>query len=168
MTINFNYPLSRQLVMYCQEHQLTLAVAESCSGGSLSEVITSVPGSSEVFDRGFITYSNSSKIECLGVPSSDIERHGAVSEVVAIAMAKGALAHSHADLSISITGISGPTGGTPDKPVGTVWFALAHHHSHTIKTRQLILRSGRKHIRRKATQHALEWLLLGCHQLTET
>ncbi len=164
MTINFNYPLSRQLVIYCQEHHLTVAVAESCTGGNLSDVITSVPGSSTIFDRGFITYSDAAKIDCLSVDPNDIEHYGAVSDQVALAMAKGALKHSNADLAISITGIAGPSGGSPDKPVGTVWFALAHQHSSSIKTRKMILTGGRKHIRRKATQHALEWLLLGCQQ----
>jgi len=102
-----------------------LAVAESCTGGGIAQACTAIPGSSEWFDRGFVTYSNRSKTEMLGVPAELIERHGAVSEEVARAMAEGALIYSHADVAISVTGIAGPEGGSPAKPVGTVWIAAA-------------------------------------------
>lgn len=102
-----------------------LAVAESCTGGWLAQSVTAIPGSSAWFDRGFVTYSNAAKVDMLGVPESTLERHGAVSEATARAMAQGVLAHSRADWSVAITGIAGPSGGTPEKPVGTVCFAWA-------------------------------------------
>jgi nicotinamide-nucleotide amidase len=102
-----------------------LAVAESCTGGWLAQSVTAIAGSSAWFDRGFVTYSNAAKLDMLGVPESSLERHGAVSEAVARAMAQGVLAHSRADWSVSITGIAGPGGGSPEKPVGTVCFGWA-------------------------------------------
>jgi len=103
----------------------TLALAESCTGGMASQYITAVPGSSSCFERGFVTYSNSAKIELLGVSAETLERCGAVSEETAREMAKGALEHSHVQLTGAITGVAGPDGGTPDKPVGMVCFAWA-------------------------------------------
>lgn len=102
-----------------------LAVAESCTGGGIAQACTAIPGSSEWFDRGFVTYSNRSKTEMLGVSADLIERHGAVSEEVARAMAEGAIKHSHAHVAVAVTGIAGPGGGSPAKPVGTVCFAWA-------------------------------------------
>jgi len=102
-----------------------LAAAESCTGGLLAAACTSLPGSSDWFERGFVTYSNAAKQEMLGVPAALIERHGAVSQPVAQAMALGALARSGADLAVAITGIAGPGGAVPGKPVGTVWLAWA-------------------------------------------
>ena len=103
----------------------SLATAESCTGGWLGAVLTSIPGSSLWYERGFVSYSNMAKREMLGVKTETLTRHGAVSEATARAMAEGALAHSQADLTVAITGIAGPTGGTPEKPVGTVCFAWA-------------------------------------------
>jgi nicotinamide-nucleotide amidase len=102
-----------------------LAVAESCTGGWLAQSVTAIAGSSAWFDRGFVTYSNAAKVDMLGLPESTLERHGAVSEATARAMAQGALTHSLADWSVAITGIAGPSGGTSAKPVGTVCFAWA-------------------------------------------
>ncbi len=102
-----------------------LATAESCTGGLIAASCTELAGSSAWFERGFVTYSNEAKTELLGVPAELIERHGAVSEEVAKAMAAGALAHSRADLAVAVTGIAGPTGGSDAKPVGTVWLAWA-------------------------------------------
>jgi len=102
-----------------------LATAESCTGGWVAQSVTAIAGSSAWFDRGFVTYSNAAKVEMLGVPETTLERHGAVSEATARAMAQGALAHSRADWAVAITGIAGPTGGTPEKPVGMVCFAWA-------------------------------------------
>jgi nicotinamide-nucleotide amidase len=102
-----------------------LATAESCTGGWVAQSVTAIAGSSAWFDRGFVTYSNAAKVEMLGVPETTLERHGAVSEATARAMAQGALAHSRADWTVAITGIAGPTGGTPEKPVGMVCFAWA-------------------------------------------
>ncbi|NTV68946.1 MAG: nicotinamide-nucleotide amidase [Azonexaceae bacterium] len=102
-----------------------LAAAESCTGGWLAQSVTAIAGSSTWFDRGFVTYSNAAKVDMLGVPETTLERHGAVSDAVARAMAMGVLANSRADWSVAITGIAGPGGGSPDKPVGTVCFAWA-------------------------------------------
>ena len=102
-----------------------LAAAESCTGGWLAQSVTAIAGSSNWFDRGFVTYSNAAKVDMLGVTESTLERHGAVSEATARAMAQGVLAHSRADWSVAITGIAGPSGGTAEKPVGTVCFAWA-------------------------------------------
>jgi nicotinamide-nucleotide amidase len=101
-----------------------LATAESCTGGMIAAACTDLSGSSQWFERGFVTYSNEAKSELLGIDPVLIAQHGAVSEVVARAMAFGAIRHSHAQASVAVTGISGPTGGTPQKPVGTVWFGF--------------------------------------------
>ena len=102
-----------------------MATAESCTGGLIAGACTEVSGSSAWFERGFVTYSNAAKTELLGVPVELIAQHGAVSEPVARAMAAGALAHSPAQLAVAVTGVAGPTGGSADKPVGTVWFGWA-------------------------------------------
>ena len=102
-----------------------LAAAESCTGGWLAQSVTAIAGSSAWFDRGFVTYSNAAKVDMLGVPEATLDRHGAVSEATARAMAQGVLDHSRADWSVAITGIAGPSGGSPEKPVGTVCFAWA-------------------------------------------
>jgi nicotinamide-nucleotide amidase len=106
-------------------YQLMLTTAESCTGGGVAQALTSVPGSSQWFERGFVTYSNRAKEEMLGVPDLLLHQFGAVSEQTARAMAEGALRHSHAQVSLAITGITGPGGGVLDKPVGTVWLAWA-------------------------------------------
>ena len=105
--------------------RLKLTTAESCTGGLIAAILTEVAGSSDVFERGFVTYSNEAKTELLGVPAALIERHGAVSEEVARAMATGALEHSSADISVAVTGVAGPGGGTVAKPVGLVHLAAA-------------------------------------------
>jgi nicotinamide-nucleotide amidase len=113
------------LVALCTERGLTIATAESCTGGLIAGVLTEVAGSSAVVERGFVTYSNQAKTELLGVPAELIDRVGAVSAEVAVAMVAGALAHSPADLAVAVTGIAGPSGGSPEKPVGLVHFAVA-------------------------------------------
>ena len=117
--------LAQALGEHLLKRQLKCAVAESCTGGSLAAAITDIPGSSAWFDRGFVTYTDQSKIEMLGVPAGDILSEGAVSESVVSAMAKGVIFNSDADVSMAITGIAGPSGGRPGKPVGTVWIAWA-------------------------------------------
>jgi nicotinamide-nucleotide amidase len=113
------------LIDLCRERALLVATAESCTGGLLSAYITAIAGASDVLERGFVTYSNAAKIELLSVEASVIEAVGAVSQQVALAMAAGALLHSKAHIAAAITGIAGPGGGSPDKPVGLVHFAVA-------------------------------------------
>src|SRR5713226_6669608 len=108
---------ARRVLDACRAKNLKLAVAESCTGGLVAAALTEIPGSSDVLDRGFVTYSNAAKQAMLGVPASILERHGAVSRETADAMAAGALAMSNADLSVAITGIAGPGGGSAEKPV---------------------------------------------------
>lgn len=116
---------AEKLLEICRDSGLRLATAESCTGGLIAASLTEVAGSSDVFERGFVTYSNESKIELLGVPAALIEKHRAVSEQVARAMAAGALENSRADISVAVTGIAGPGGGAADKPVGLVYIAAA-------------------------------------------
>ena len=132
-----------------------IAAAESCTGGLVSAALTSVPGSSDVFDRGFVTYTNTAKSEMLGVPFWLIEKHGAVSEEVARAMAGGALAHSNATMAVAITGIAGPGGGTDDKPVGLVHFAAERRDVPTRHQRVEFGELGRDEIRRLSVERAL-------------
>lgn len=110
----------------CRAEGVKVATAESCTGGMVAALLTSVAGSSDVFERGFVTYSNEAKTGLLGVPAEIIALYGAVSEETACAMAEGALARSKADIAIAVTGIAGPSGGTPEKPVGLVWFGAAY------------------------------------------
>ena len=115
----------QQLCQQLQVCQLQLVTAESCTGGLLASMLTSIEGSSAWFERGFVTYSNQAKQEILQVPASILQAHGAVSWQAAVAMAEGALQASHSDMAVAITGIAGPTGGSADKPVGQVFFAWA-------------------------------------------
>lgn len=117
-------PLCEALAAALLARGWRLATAESCTGGLIAAACTELSGSSNWFDRGFVTYSNEAKSEMLGVDPALIAQHGAVSEVVARAMAFGAVRHSRAQVSVAVTGIAGPTGGTPQKPVGTVWFGF--------------------------------------------
>lgn len=137
---------------------LTLVTAESCTGGGLAEILTTIPGSSLWFERGFISYSNLSKCEMLGVKTETLARHGAVSEPTARAMAEGALAHSPADLVVAITGIAGPGGGTEAKPVGTVCFAWASR-NHETRSTTLHFPGDRTAVRRQSVAAAIEGLL---------
>ncbi|MGA3243359.1 MAG: competence/damage-inducible protein A [Bacteroidota bacterium] len=138
------------------EHHLTLAVAESCTGGLISDRITNVPGSSSYFDRSYITYSNDAKLADLGVPSALIQQHGAVSREVAEAMAEGARRKSNTDIGLSTTGIAGPTGGSAEKPVGLVWVGYSDR-SGTLALR-FTLGDERRRIKERAAQAALELL----------
>ena len=113
------------LIALCRARGKRIATAESCTGGLLAGLLTEIPGASAVVERGFVVYSNQAKQELLGVPASTLEAFGAVSQETARAMAEGAIAHSHADFAIAITGVAGPDGGTPEKPVGLVHFACA-------------------------------------------
>jgi nicotinamide-nucleotide amidase len=137
---------------------LMLVTAESCTGGWIAEAITSVSGSSEWFERGFVTYSIAAKQEMLGVKAATLKQYGAVSEQAVQEMAEGALKHSHADVSIAVTGIAGPTGGTPEKPVGLVLFGWARKNFLTTISSQQF-RGDRNVIRLLAVKFALEELI---------
>jgi nicotinamide-nucleotide amidase len=134
-----------------------LATAESCTGGMIAAACTDLSGSSNWFDRGFVTYSNEAKTDMLGVDPALIAQHGAVSEVVARAMGFGAVRHSLAQASVAVTGIAGPTGGTPQKPVGTVWFGFQVDGRLTSETRRFA--GDRAAVREATVRHALERLL---------
>ncbi len=160
MALNHNYALSTKLHQLLTKRQLKVCFAESCTGGSLSAEFTAVNGASRFFDCGLITYSNEAKIKLLNVESGLIDTYGAVSEQCAIAMATGALNTSQADLALSITGIAGPSGGSIEKPVGTVYMAIANSWQQPW-CQHLCLNGGRKHIRRQCVQAAFE-LLIAC------
>jgi nicotinamide-nucleotide amidase len=135
-----------------------LVTAESCTGGWVAQVVTSVAGSSEWFERGFVTYSNAAKQELLGVRAETLRQHGAVSEETAREMAAGALARSRGTVAVSITGVAGPGGGSPDKPVGTVCFAWADSRG-PVASQSMQFAGDREAVRRQSVIHALEGLL---------
>ena len=137
---------------------LKLATAESCTGGLVAGALTAIAGSSDVFERGFVTYTNDAKIEDLDVPASTIETHGAVSEPTVRAMAQGALDYSNADISVAITGIAGPGGGTSEKPVGLVHFAAAREGRETIAVAHRFGDIGRAEVRMASVEVALNLL----------
>lgn len=140
----------------CRAQGFKLATAESCTGGLIATCLTEIAGSSDVFERGFITYSNAAKAEMLDVPVAMIAEHGAVSELVARAMAEGALAHGHADIAVSVTGVAGPDGGSQYKPVGLVHLACAREGHPTVHQRCLFGDQGRKTVRELAVKTAFE------------
>lgn len=151
-------PILRDVVRELKKQGLMLATAESCTGGWVAQMVTSVAGSSEWFERGFVAYTNLAKREMLGVSTTILSRYGAVSEQAARAMAEGALTHSHAQIALAITGIAGPSGGTPEKPVGTVCFAWAGKKRDT-QTRKHVFSGDREAVRRRAVVTALQGLL---------
>lgn len=157
MTVSIE-KLAKEVGESLKECGMLLATAESCTGGGLSFWITSIPGSSEWFDRGFVTYSDASKVEILGVNPMTIETYGAVDEATAREMAEGTLRHSHADISIAITGIAGPDGGSTLKPVGTVWIAIAKRHAKTVAFDDKYP-GNRQEIRMRVIERALESLI---------
>jgi len=134
-----------------------LATAESCTGGLIAGACTDLAGSSAWFERGFVTYSNEAKVEMLGVDATTIARHGAVSEPVVRAMVQGAITHSKAQLAVAVTGVAGPSGGTPDKPVGTVWFGWSVDGQVHAEHRRFD--GDRAAVRAATVQHALEELM---------
>jgi nicotinamide-nucleotide amidase len=146
------------LAAACQATQMMLVTAESCTGGLIAAACTSVAGSGDWFERGFVTYSNAAKTELLGVPVPLIDGHGAVSAEVASAMAEGALEKSRAQLAMAVTGIAGPSGAVPGKPVGTVWLALAQR-GHPTATTHVLLQGDRAAVRRQTVLQALQLLL---------
>jgi len=137
---------------------LMLATAESCTGGWVSEAVTMVPGSSDWFERGFVTYTYISKREMLGVKEAALEKHGAVSEEVVREMAQGAIARSHAQVAVAVSGVAGPSGGTRDKPVGTVCFAW-NTKKGKLKSATKRFAGDREAVRRQSVAHALKGVL---------
>jgi nicotinamide-nucleotide amidase len=146
------------LLQICRAKRLTLATAESCTGGLVAATLTDVAGSSDVVDRGFVTYSNAAKQTMLGVPAAMLDRYGAVSKEVAVAMATGALAHAPVDLAVSITGIAGPGGATPGKPVGLVHFAAAARGDRPVHQERQFGDIGRTQVREASVGEALAML----------
>jgi len=155
--------LAVQVVDELRQHGKTLATVESCTGGLLSAVITSVPGSSDVFGYGFVTYANAAKTDMVGVPEYLLQSHGAVSIEVAASMAEGGLKTANAGIAVSITGIAGPGGGSADKPVGTVCFGLSYRDPEdeifTVAQRMDFGDQGRDRIREVSVEHALKGIL---------
>jgi len=156
--------LAREVIEAFEQRGLKIATAESCTGGMEGAALTDIAGSSTVFERGFITYSNEAKMELLGVSEQTLAAHGAVSAETAQEMAAGALDHSLADVAVSITGIAGPAGGTAEKPVGLVWFGLAVKGSPPKAEKRQFPDRGRASIRQESATTALQ-LLLGAAQL---
>ena len=151
-----NSDLANALLQACQKRAIMLATAESCTGGMIIAALTDIAGSSAVVDRGFITYSNEAKMDMLGVSTATLEAHGAVSRETAVEMATGALARSRARLTLAVTGIAGPGGGSAGKPVGLVWFGVALDGRPIAAEHQLFADKGRDFIRRESVRQALE------------
>jgi nicotinamide-nucleotide amidase len=145
--------LVEQLAAQLQQRQWMLTTAESCTGGLIAGACTDLSGSSNWFERGFVSYSNTAKNELLGVDMSLIKQHGAVSEEVAQAMVAGAVTRSRAQVAVAVTGVAGPTGGTPDKPVGLVWFGFALPGQ--VLTEKMNFPGDRAAVRTATVQHAL-------------
>lgn len=154
---NSDVPLAHEVVCRCRSMHTTIAVAESCTGGMLGAALTAIPGSSRVFIGGFLTYSNQSKVDLVGVRASDLEAFGAVSEQVAAAMAQGARTRLGATYGIGITGIAGPDGGTDDKPVGTVWIGVATPDG--VQARRFVFGTDRNMNRERSVAAALGMVL---------
>lgn len=142
----------------CRIRGLMVATAESCTGGLVAAALTEIAGSSDVVDRGFVTYSNAAKQKMLGVPAATLQAHGAVSRETAEAMARGALGEAAADLTVAITGVAGPGGGTPDKPVGLVHFAAASRAGALIHAEMRYGDIGRDKVRQRSVMQALAML----------
>jgi len=149
---------AKRLLDVCRARGLRIATAESCTGGLVAGALTEIPGSSDVVERGFVVYSNAAKEAMLGVPAATLKRYGAVSEQTAIAMAAGALKNSLADLTVSITGIAGPGGGSKQKPVGLVHFAAAARDGRSLHRRRLFGKIGRRRVRERSVIQALALL----------
>jgi nicotinamide-nucleotide amidase len=151
------YGLAADLAYFLKKNDWLLACAESCTGGLIAAACTELAGSSEWFERGFVSYSNAAKTELLGVDAALIERHGAVSEEVVRAMAQGAISQSHAQVALAVTGVAGPTGGTRAKPVGTVWFGWCVQGA--VTTEMIHFAGDRAAVRAATVRHALHRLV---------
>jgi nicotinamide-nucleotide amidase len=152
------YQLAEEVGSELKRRKLMLATAESCTGGWIAEAVTMVPGSSEWFERGFVTYTYISKREMLGVKEATLEKHGAVAEEVAREMVEGALARSHAQVAVAVSGVAGPGGGTPDKPVGFVCFAWGIKDA-APRTETKRFPGDREAVRKQSVEHALKGVL---------
>jgi nicotinamide-nucleotide amidase len=151
--------LATRVLAACRARKWMVATAESCTGGLVAGALTEIAGSSDVVDRGFVTYSNAAKMAMLGVPETTLRQHGAVSRPTAMAMASGALARTNVHLTVSITGIAGPGGGTSDKPVGLVHFAVATKDGGLAHREKRYGDIGRSEVRRLSVIEALSMLL---------
>jgi nicotinamide-nucleotide amidase len=160
-----NSDLANALLQACQQRGIMLATAESCTGGMIIAALTDIAGSSAVVDRGLITYSNEAKMEMLGVSAATLQAHGAVSRETVLEMTAGALARSRAGLALAVTGIAGPGGGSPEKPVGLVWFGVALRGGPVAAELNMFADDGRDFIRRETVRHALE---IGLRALGDT
>jgi nicotinamide-nucleotide amidase len=151
-------PLAARVLARARARGVKIVTAESCTGGLVAAALTEIAGSSDVFERGFVTYSNDAKRELLGVPEAILAAHGAVSCETAEAMARGALAHARADLAVAITGVAGPGGGTADKPVGLVHFAAASRDGRLVHRERRFGDIGRAAVREHSVAEALTLL----------
>lgn len=158
--------LAAQVGGLLKAHGLMLATAESCTGGGVAQAITDIAGSSAWFERGFVTYSNLAKQQMLSVEAAMLAQYGAVSEAVVREMVIGALANSAAQVALSVSGIAGPDGGTPDKPVGTVWFAWGEKNA-IVHTKRYLIAGNRAEVRAQAVQIALQGVIDLLNQRTE-
>jgi nicotinamide-nucleotide amidase len=159
--------LATQIGTLLKAHGLMLTTAESCTGGGVAQAITEVAGSSAWFERGFVTYSNLSKQQMLGVRETTLRQHGAVSEMTVREMVAGALQHSSAQVALSVSGIAGPDGGTAEKPVGTVWFAWGLKGGET-RAQRYQLDGNRAEVRAQAVRIALQGIANLLNNMTET
>jgi nicotinamide-nucleotide amidase len=159
--------LAEQVGATLKAHGMMLATAESCTGGGIAQALTDISGSSSWFERGFVTYSNLAKVEMLGVRQPTLDAHGAVSEATVREMAAGALQHSHAQVAVAVSGIAGPTGGTAEKPVGTVWFGWALRDGE-VHARLHHLSGDRAAVREQSVRIALQGLLNLMNKSTKT
>ncbi len=151
--------MATQVLESCRNHGLKLVTAESCTGGLIAATLTDIPGSSDVLDRGYVTYSNQAKSDMLGVASGLIQQQGAVSELVARHMAEGALAKSGCDMAVAVTGIAGPDGGSADKPVGTVHIAIAESSGTTRHEKCVLGDLSRTEIRQATVIRSFELII---------
>ena len=158
MTTGDQSPLAARVLARARSRGAKIVTAESCTGGLVAAALTEIAGSSDVFERGFVTYSNDAKQELLGVPAATLTTHGAVSQATAEAMAQGALAHSRAHLSVAITGVAGPGGGTAEKPVGLVHFAAAARDGRLVHRERRFGDIGRAEVRERSVAEALSML----------
>jgi nicotinamide-nucleotide amidase len=147
--------LADSFLKACERRKILVATAESCTGGMIISMLTDIPGSSSMVDRGFVTYSNDAKTEMLGVSRDTLEKYGAVSAETAREMAAGALRNSRAGITLAVTGIAGPDGGSAEKPVGLVWFGMALSGKPVVTEKRIFENRGRDYIRRETVKHAL-------------